>query len=152
MRTRKKSWKKKRKMKTTERRPFIDGVLSEHRAHRRVGRITAALMIVILAAPVVFFAEEASPKEYALLYGTVWGADNRPVSGIVVKIQRAGDEKPRWRRVSDRRGEFAARVPAGAADYVLFTEVGSGKSKKRLEVKAHIESNERVDVSLHLED
>lgn len=135
-------------MKTIDGSRSIDAV-SGGRARRRAASVLAALLAVLLMSPAGAQAEKAL-KEYALIYGTVWGTDNRPVSGVVVKIQRVGERKPQWERISDRRGEFALRVPVGVADYVLFAEVGSGKSKKRIEAKAHIEANERVDVSLHL--
>ena len=34
-------------------------------------------------------AEKKSEKPYALIFGTVWGPDNRPLYGVKVKIRRA---------------------------------------------------------------
>lgn len=117
---------------------------------RRLGGALLTVLAIVAGTLSIARAADAPKKDFALIYGTVWGADNRPAPGVTVMIQRGGDKKPKWERVSDRRGEFAVRVPVGTADYVLFAEVKTGKVKKRIEAKAHIEANERVDVSLHL--
>ena len=42
--------------------------------------------------------DKAEGKPYALIAGTVWGPDDRPVYGVTVKIRRATDKakKVRW--------------------------------------------------------
>ncbi len=110
----------------------------------------AILGLVAMAMPLVAVADKDPGKDYALIYCTVWGADNRPVRGIQVKIQKVGDKKLKWERVSDARGEFAVRVPPAAGDYVIFAEVKTKKGKSRVETKAHVEGSERVDVALRL--
>ena len=96
---------------------------------------------------------------YALIFGTVWGPDSRPVYGVKVVIRRAEEKKSHWHLLSDHNGEFAQRVPAGKADYVIWAESAPRKhgklhKKKGLEegsaVKLHIENDERADISLHL--
>jgi hypothetical protein len=93
---------------------------------------------------------------YALIFGTVWGPDDRPVFGIVVKIRRVTDKKPKWEVYSDHSGEFAQRVPAGQADYVVSADLKGVKmtdgSQLHLaeEVPVHVEYDERVDIGLHL--
>ena len=89
-------------------------------------------------------------KDYALIYGTVWGADNHPVAGVPVSIRRASDKKPRWELVSDRRGEFAQRVPVGAQDYIVQANIRMPKGQPKPEITVHIDDNERKDISLHL--
>src|SRR5690242_15224767 len=86
-------------------------------------------------------------KDYALIYGTVWGTDNRAIAGVPIKIQRVGDKKPKWSLVSDRRGEFAQRVPTGKFDYVVIADIKVPKGTKKPETQAHVENNERVDIS-----
>src|SRR5262245_38897233 len=78
-----------------------------------------ALLLVLSAAAL---AAENKPKPYALIFGTVWGPDNRPASGVKVKIGRASEKKSKWELVSDRRGEFAQRVPPGPLDYRVWAE------------------------------
>lgn len=95
-------------------------------------------------------------KPYALIFGTVWGPDNHPVYGITVHIRRATDKKPKWEVVSDHHGEFAQRVPAGEADYILTADLKHVKTadgrpvRLAQEVTVHIYAEEREDTGLHL--
>ena len=89
-------------------------------------------------------------KDYALIYGTVWDAHERPAYGIKVKIRRADEKKSRWELMSDHAGEFAQRVPPGKQDYVVWAEVKTAKGAQKPQAVAHVENEERVDVSLHL--
>ena len=98
----------------------------------------------------------AKPKPYALIFGTVFGPDGRSVYGVKVKIRRADQKKARWELYSDHAGEFAQRVPAGKADYVVWADLKDFKSppgkhlKAGTEVTIHIQSQERADLGLHL--
>ena len=73
-----------------------------------------------------------------------------------VKIRRVPDKKPKWEVYSDHSGEFAQRVPAGQADYVVSADLKGVKmtdgSPLHLaeEVPVHVEYDERVDIGLHL--
>ncbi len=95
-------------------------------------------------------------KDYSLIFGTVWGPDDRPVPGVRVKIRRLDERKPRWEVYSNRRGEFEQRLPVGKQDYVIWADLKGYKSSnsKHLqpgpEVTVHIERNERADTGLHL--
>ena len=99
-------------------------------------------------------------KDYALIFGTVWDRENRPVYGAIVKIRRESEKKARWELISDRSGEFAQRVPTGTAVYVVWVDdtrnvVNPGVARRRLkpgqtEARVHIENDERSDISLHL--
>ena len=92
----------------------------------------------------------ASKKDYALIYGTVWGPDDRPVAGVPIKIRRTSEKKAKWELISDSRGEFAQRVPIGTHDYVIQADVKTPKGQPKPETTAHIDNNERTDVGLHL--
>jgi hypothetical protein len=102
--------------------------------------------------------EAQKTKPYALIAGTVWGPDNRPIYGVTVKIRRSTDKphKVRWEVYSDHMGEFAQRVPAGEGDYILWADLKNVKSAdgKPLhlpqEVTVHIYNEEREDTGLHL--
>ncbi len=67
--------------------------------------------------------DKKGEKPYALIYGTVWGPDSRPLYGVKVKIRRADQKKAHWELFSDHRGEFAQRVPPGPADYVVWADL-----------------------------
>jgi hypothetical protein len=95
-------------------------------------------------------------KPYAVIVGTVWGPDDRPIYGIPVLIRRAKDKKPKWQVYSDHHGEFAQRLPAGESDYILSADLKHVKTTdgKPLhlvqEVTVHISGEERADTGLHL--
>jgi hypothetical protein len=124
------------------------------------------LMVLFLAAPgprglptasAASGAKKLKPTDpYALIFGTVWGPDNRPIFGVSVKIRRVPDKKPKWELLSDHAGEFAQRVPAGKADYVVWADLKGVKTTDGLplhlaqEVPIHVEYDERVDIGLHL--
>ena len=101
-------------------------------------------------------AKNKHEKPYALIFGTVWGPDNRPLYGVRVKVRRADQKKAHWDLYSDHNGEFAIRVPAGQDDYLVWADLKGYKSPsgKQLhpgeEVKVHIENDERADIGLHL--
>jgi hypothetical protein len=97
-------------------------------------------------------------KPYALIFGTVWGPDDHPIYGVTVKIRRSTDKpkKVRWELYSDHHGEFAQRVPAGEADYILWADLKGFKSPDGQplhfvqEVTVHVYNDEREDIGLHL--
>lgn len=63
---------------------------------------------------------ERKPKqaETCLAIGTVFTAEGFVLPGAEIRVRREGERKVRWRAQTDRRGEFAVRVPRGA-EYVL---------------------------------
>ncbi|PYX46867.1 MAG: hypothetical protein DMG79_15285 [Acidobacteria bacterium] len=130
---------------------------------RHIASLSAAgfLLIAFLFSTLpsnneVFAASKPKGKPYALIAGTVWGPDDRPVYGVVVKIRRAKDKKPKWEVSSDHMGEFAQRVPAGESDYILSADLKgfkpvNGKPLRLVqEVTVHIYGDEREDTGLHL--
>ena len=120
---------------------------------RRALRLALAGLLLALAPAVLAFAlppQHTPVKDYALIYGTVFGPDGLSRYGVPVKIRRAGDKKARWGTTSDHAGEFAVRVPVGAADYLVWADIKVAQGQAKPEAQVHIENNERVDVSLHL--
>ncbi len=85
-----------------------------------------------------------------MIYGTVWGPDDRPVAAVPIKIRRDSDKKAKWEVVSDNSGEFAQRVPIGTHDYIVQADIKMPKGQPKPQTTAHVDNNERVDVSLHL--
>jgi hypothetical protein len=111
-------------------------------------RAMSAAALLLCLSSVAARAEDH--KDYALIYGTVWSADGRATGGVPIKIQRVGDKKPKWELVSDRRGEFAQRVPVGDHEYRVIADIKHPKDGKKPETTVHILKNERADISLHL--
>ena len=98
-------------------------------------------------------------KPYALIFGTVWGPDDRPVYGVKVRIRREDQKKAKWELTSDHSGEFALRVPPGKATYILWIEAkdlkgfkypGGKQLEPGPEVTVQITADERQDIGLHL--
>jgi hypothetical protein len=114
------------------------------------------LFVLILIVPVLSHAGEDPRKPYALIAGTVWGPNDRPVYGVRVKIRRADQKRAKWELYSDHQGEFAQRLPAGKADYIVWADLKGFKSMSGKElspgeqVTVHIEGDERQDIGLHL--
>jgi hypothetical protein len=102
-------------------------------------------------------------KPYALIFGTAYGPDDRPLYGVKIILSRQDKKHGKWELLSDHRGEFAQRVPAEAADYLIKGEAEyaptgpdgkpqmSKKKKLRGETRVHIEGEERQDVGVHLQ-
>ena len=111
-------------------------------------RILALLGLALLATAAAA-SDKRAEKPFALIFGTVYAPDDRPAYGVRVKIRRAGQKKAQWELFSDHQGEFAQRVPAGTADYIVWAEP-AGKHDPKPEVKVHVQNDERVDVGLHL--
>ncbi|HZQ92060.1 MAG TPA: hypothetical protein VFA60_09730 [Terriglobales bacterium] len=137
--------------------------------------VTTSLVALLLAANTAApaAAGDKKPAPYALIFGTVYGPDDRPLYGAAVKIRRADKKKAQYELMSDHRGEFAQRVPPGPADYVVWIDarLNDGKKDKKekkekakgvdvtadtalpgREAKVHINAEERVDISLHLRE
>lgn len=116
------------------------------------------LLIPALSSHDGLLAQKSRGKPYALIAGTVWGPDDRPVYGVTVRIRKGSDKpkKVRWEVYSDHMGEFAQRVPAGESDYVLSADLkgfkpADGKPVHLVrEVTIHVYKDERQDVGLHL--
>ena len=123
------------------------------------GVVAALVLLPTLGSrDALLTAQKSRGKPYALIAGTVWGPDDRPVYGVTVKIRKGKDKpnKTRWEVYSDHMGEFAQRVPAGESDYILWADLKSfkpadGKPVHLVqEVTIHVYNDERQDVGLHL--
>lgn len=120
-----------------------------------VGFCLVVLLPALSSPEGLLAAQKSKDKPYALIVGTVWGPDNRPVYGVPVQIRRAKDKKPKWEVYSDHHGEFAQRLPAGESDYVLTADLkhvksADGKTLHAQPVTVHIYGEERQDVGVHL--
>jgi hypothetical protein len=123
----------------------------------RVYSCFAVLLILIISAS-AHAGEKLSAKNTAVIFGTVWSPDDRPVYGVTVKIRRARDKAKhaRWEVYSNHLGEFEQVVPGGKETYILWADTKGFKTAdgKRLqpgpEVTVEVEDKERVDTGVHL--
>lgn len=139
-------------------------IIPKLRLHTSLLLASGLPLIVVLLLGLTSRVDAAPPqhgkedKPYALIFGTVWGPDDRPIYGVTVKIRRSTDKpkKVRWELYSDHHGEFAQRVPAGEADYILWADLKGFKSPDGQplhlvqDVTVHVYNDEREDTGLHL--
>jgi len=121
---------------------------------RRRLRLLAAPVALLLLLSVWVAPAACSPRpaSYALIFGTLWGPREKPLYGVRLELRRASEKKFRWEAFSDRRGEFAIRVPAAKADYILVPDLKHAKDRPQPETRIHVEKDERVDIGVHLHE
>ena len=121
-------------------------------------------VLAALAQPPAGVSKDKPQKEkpYALIFGTAFGPNDRPLYGVRVTIRPQNKRRPSWNLMSDHRGEFAQRVPPGPGDYMIHGEaeyapVGEDgkpqltkKTRLKGDAKVHVENEERLDIGLHL--
>jgi|SRR5579872_1088941 len=115
-------------------------------------RISLALIALLLLTALPFTAQKKSgaTADYALVFVTVYDAAGHSVYGAPVSIRKAYEKKARWEGYSDHQGEFAQRLPVGKQEYIIWVRLKDKAAALKTETKVSIESNERVDISLHL--
>ena len=119
--------------------------------------LVACLSVFLILSTVSLGRQPAQSGDYALIFGTVWSPNDHPLAGVKVKIMRAGEKKARWEVYSNRRGEFAQRVPVGKQEYIVWADTKGYKSPNGRhlqpgpEVTVRIAGNERADIGLHLQ-
>ena len=126
---------------------------------RVAGPLLTCLSLFLITCLPLQGRDRPKPKDYALIFGTVWGPDDLPVAGVKVKIRRAEDKdgKSRWEVYSNSHGEFEQRLPVGKHEYIIWADVNGHKSRAGRalqagpEVTIRIENNERANTGLHLQ-
>ena len=112
--------------------------------------IAIALVLTELCAVASADSKSRARDPYALLFGTIYSPENHPAYGIKIKIRRADQKKAKWELRSDHQGEFAQRVPAGKADYIITADVKTPKGQPKPELTVHVDNDERKDFVLRL--
>ena len=130
-------------------------IRSSGHASRLLRPLSCLAVLLIISVP-AHSGQRPTVQNTAVIFGTVWGPDDRPVYGVIVKIRRARDKKPRWQVYSNHLGEFEQLVPAGKETYVLWADTRGLKTRngKHLQpgqqVTVEIEGNERANTGVHL--
>ena len=112
--------------------------------------VVIALILADLCSVAIADSKSHGRDPYALLFGTVYGTNSRPAYGIKIKIRRADQKKAKWELMSDHQGEFAQRVPAGKADYIVTADIKTPKGQPKPELTVHVDNDERKDFVLRL--
>ena len=86
---------------------------------------------------------------HAVVAGTVFRENGFSLPGaeVTLSVKDAPKKMKKLQSVSDGRGEFAFRVPPGAATYVVKASL---KGFQSVEKEASVSSDERVEVTLVL--
>jgi len=104
----------------------------------RITQLAASLAVILAALfspPGALQAEKEKEEPYVLLRGTVFTAGGLALPGVPLTIKVKDDSKPKWRAVSDRRGEFAVRLPLGRQTYEVSTHSGEhGNQTKTVDI------------------
>ena len=113
----------------------------------------AVLLILLAGALPPQLAASASddkkpPEGTALLYGTVFSRAGFAVRGATVRVRHKDDKKPKWKARTNRRGEFAIRLPRASGDYEV-TVSAKGLQKETREFTITLE--EKFNLYFRLE-
>lgn len=139
-------------------------MITKPRWSRNAAACLAMCVCLVLCSPCVAASKDKPQKEkpYALIFGTAYGPNDRPLYGVKITIRPEKKKHPSWDLMSDHRGEFAQRVPAGTNDYLIrgeaeYAPVGddgkpqlSKKVRLKGETRVHVDNEERRDISVHL--
>ena len=119
---------------------------------RRIGRLGPLLLGLILFTGAVAGKEKKQKIETpaAILAGSVFHDTGFVLrgAGITVTPEPQGKKKAEWKAISDGRGEFFLRLPAGPASYNVVVRANGFKEMRKLATYA---ADERLDFSFLLE-
>ena len=107
------------------------------RRFRNATALAAALLSLTLIAPLIVSAatpygdkkRKKRPKD-ALISGSVFSEEGFAMRGATVRIRHKDHKKPKWKTVTDSRGEFAVRLPRSSGDYELVVSAKSYESAR----------------------
>ena len=80
-------------------------------------------------------AQKGSHQDDFVLFGTVFTEKGFALPGAEIRVRRTGERKPRWEARSDRRGEFAVRVPRGADYEMSVSAKGYEQQTRRIDTR-----------------
>src|SRR6266478_4820442 len=109
---------------------------------------TGSSLAGLLLCGLLSSAAGKKPEPYAVVAGTVFREDGFSLPGAsVTLLPKDAPKGKKLEAVSDARGEFAFRIPAGAAAYVVKA---ARKGFQPAEKEASVSGEGRVDVTLIL--
>jgi hypothetical protein len=118
--------------------------------NRKLARLTTT---ALLGCALLLGAADKNDAPHAVVAGTVFRENGFSLPGATVTLtvkDAPGVPKTKAKKlqsVSDSRGEFAFRVPPGAATYVVRASL---KGFQAIEKEASVSGEERVEVTLML--
>lgn len=120
------------------------------RTKKRTGRRALLVTLAGLLLPAARVWGKKEKGAQAVIAGTVFRDTGFLLRGaeVIVKPTPAGRKKQEWKALSDARGEFALRVPAGPASYNLIVSASGYRSQEKTVTLA---GEERVEFSFQME-
>src|SRR5512146_433630 len=91
-------------------------------SHRSAGVAAVISLALFASSALALRGPRKEQQPVGVIFGTVYGPDDRPVYGVKIQIHPVGKNKPNWELMSDHRGEFAQRVPLDPAGYEVSGE------------------------------
>ncbi len=113
---------------------------------------SAAFLAALCLVVPVWRSEAAGQKRSkvtpeAVIFGTVFQENGFLVRGARVEVSNADHPKQKKEAITDIQGEFAVRVPAGKARYMVEVSAkGFAPDQKMVEIAG----DERIDLTFHL--
>lgn len=109
-----------------------------HPTHQAVVCCAVLLLglIGLAAAAAGAQVQKGSHQDDFVLFGTVFTEKGFVLPGARIRVRRTGERKPRWEARSDRRGEFAVRVPRGADYEMSVSAKGYEQQTRRIDTRA----------------
>jgi hypothetical protein len=126
----------------------------KRRSRKRIGTSLVPFLAAVLVQASSGADKKAGPS-YALVAGTVFQESGYALSGAAVTL--APDPQPdapppkgakKIRSLSDSRGEFVFRVPAGPMRYTVQVDAKGFQSQEK---SVEIQGEERADVTFQLQ-
>ena len=121
------------------------------RTEARWRRCLAWTVLLVVAASVASATPKKKKKRpiepQALIAGTVFQKSGQLLPGATVTVAGEADGKKRGQGFTDRRGEFAIRVPAGRARYLV---TASAKGFEPQQKPVDIYESEKMVVTFRL--
>jgi Carboxypeptidase regulatory-like domain len=115
----------------------------------RKSRLVALVTTGLWCCALLLSAADRNDAPHAVVAGTVFRESgfSLPGAAVTLAVKDAPKKSKRLQSVSDARGEFAFRVPPGAATYVVRASL---KGFQPVEKEASVSGDERVEVTLVL--
>ncbi len=127
-----------------------DGASAAFLLDRRHLAAALAVALLCLSLPSLAYAGYTAKKkkdDHTLLMVSVMTEGGYALPGIAVAVKRQQGRKPKWKGVSDRRGELALRLPAESATYLVSTHSKNHEDQTRT---VEVQDQKRVDVIFRL--
>lgn len=123
--------------------------MRKKRKTKKIGR-RSVLLLLVGSLPLPVFAKKKKERDpQAVVGGTIFRNTGHALRGaeIVVTYSESG-KKGEWKGLSDARGEFAVRIPAGAASYTVSVKADGFRTQQK---SVTFSADERIDLSFLME-